>query len=145
MFYNQQYLEPPQLRPRLCFQNYVEKLEIGIEFLAKNLNGIHTWNAVKLYRRNANIDFIGDVGDYLNRCETFYGGKVKIFLKSLSEPDNLNNFNRPLPSTKFRVSFFEQKYSVNIDMNYFLHFSGKKFMRRSMCAASGPWYCSSKF
>lgn len=121
----------------------MEKLECAIESLSRNFNDIHAWNAIKLYERNANRQFIGDVVEYLNRCETSYGGRVKIFLKSLNK--HLNDFSRPLPYTHFGVSSFEQKYSTNSNINYFLYFSGKKFMRRSMCYASSPWYCSSKF
>lgn len=119
------------------------QLECAIASLSRNFNDIHAWNAIKLYKRNANINTVGDVFEYLNRCETSYGGKVKIFLKPLNK--HLNDFSRPLPRIHFGVSFFEQKYSTNSNRNYFLYFPGKKFMRRSMCYASGPWFCSSKF
>lgn len=121
------------------------KLECAIASLSRNFNDIHAWNAIKLYRRNANRKFIGDIVEYLNRCERSFGGKVKIFLKSLNKPDKLNDFHRPLPYTHFGVSSFEQIYSTNSNINYFHYFPGEKFMRRSMCYASGPWYCSSKF
>lgn len=69
---------------------------------------------------------------------------MKIFLKSLYK--HLNDFSRPLPSSHFGVSSFEQKFSTYNNINsYFFTIPGKKFMRRSVRYAGGPWYCSSKF
>lgn len=118
---------PVELLPSLCFENFALKLECAIKSLSRNFNDIHAWNAIKLYGTNANRNWIGDVPEYLNRCEKLYGGKVKVFLKSMNK--HLDDFSRPLPLTHFGVSSFEQKFSTNNNIKNFLFNS-----RQEICA-----------
>lgn len=62
---------------------------------------VHAWNAITLYVRNSRRQFIpfGSFREYyLNRCESSFGGKVKISLQPLNK--YRNDFSRPLPSMR---------------------------------------------
>lgn len=85
-------------------KNWNVLLRLCPEILMISMLGRNPCLAIKLYGRNAHRIYIGDIVEYLHRCEKSYGGQVKIFLKPLNKRPN--DFSRPLPLTHFGVNSF---------------------------------------
>ncbi|XP_031636474.1 uncharacterized protein LOC116349259 [Contarinia nasturtii] len=83
--------------PKFCFEIYTAKLNADIKLLAMSTLDVHAWNAISIYVRNSHRRFIsfGRIHEHLNRCESSFGGKVKISLQALNK--YRNDCSRQLP------------------------------------------------
>lgn len=91
--------------PKWCFDIYTKKLNDLIRLLARSSFDIHAWNAINLYSRNSHrlFFFYNRNDEYIQRCESSFGGNVTISLQPLNK--YRNNFDRPLPSLMMGVSY----------------------------------------